>query len=466
MEELKPRILHAVFDVYLPWSMAFLHRLLRQLEDRVEQSVVTRLRENEERFPAPRVDIVDVPPLVHTEAALGVARALRERRDPQVLHAHMGYSAMRSLLIKHMLGTPMVVTFGGADLDDRTTDPAIAALYDYMFGHVDRFVTVSDDLRGRLLGLGCPREKVITVHRGVDAKAFSQVDRADRSGAPRILMAGRLVPKKGHLPALRALQQLSEQGMDFHATIVGSGPLEKDLNRVIRAFNLRGRVDLRPPVEPHELRELMAGSDIFLHPSVTTPKGDREGVPNVIYEAQATGLPVVATRHGGIPEVVEDGETGLLVPEGDPPALAEALAALDDQDRRLQFGRAGAARIRECFTLEAQAEAYIEIYRQLAQRDGVASIPDEPLPAILREARSAWWKWTEPSLSDVAAGRCLVRPLVGVARRFMPDGWRSRVKHVLGRVVPGVFTRAGRARAEEDDRFWSGLQGRRPPALP
>jgi glycosyltransferase involved in cell wall biosynthesis len=446
--------------------MAFLHRLLRELEDRVDQSVVTRLRENEQRFAGPQVDRIGVAPLVKPEAALQAARDLRGRRDPQVLHAHMGYSAMRSLLIKHMLGVPMVVTFGGADLDDRTADPALAALYDYMFQHVDRFVTVSDDLRQRLIGLGCPGDRAVTVHRGVDPQKFPSVDRAGRSGPLHILMAGRFVPKKGHLPALRALQKLSEQGIDFNATIVGSGPLEKDLQRVIRAFDLSRYVDLRPPMAPHKLRELMTASDLFLHPSVTAPNGDREGVPNVIYEAQSTGLPVVATRHGGIPEVVVEGKTGLLVPEGDPDALAEALALMQDPDRRLRLGRAGAARIRAHFTLGAQADAYLDIYRELAEQGGEPTIPAEPLPALLREARRAWWQWTEPSVGDLAAGRGVLGPLVRVARRVVPAGWRRRLKHIFAGAMPGLFASAGRAGAEEDDRFWAGLAGRRPPALP
>jgi glycosyltransferase involved in cell wall biosynthesis len=456
-----------VFDVHLPWSMAFLYRLIRALDGSVHQSVVTRLIENRERFPEPDVDTVRSPALIRPEAALRTAEDIRVRRMPDVLHAHMGYSAMRSLLLKHMLGVPMVVTFGGADLDNRTGEPAIAALYDYMFRHVEQFVAVSDDLRERLIALGCPTEKAITVYRGVDPDAFPVVDRQGRSGRVHILMVGRLVPKKGHLAAIEALRLLRERRATFSCTIVGAGPMEDDLHQAIRSAGLEDIVSIRPPGDRQYLKQCLERADMLLHPSVTTDTGDREGVPNVIYEAQGTGLPVVATRHGGIPEVVVDGETGLLVPERAPDALAEAGLSLADESVRLRMGRAGARRVRARFTMDAQARAYADIYRRLAPQCGEDTIPREPLPALLRKGRRAWWRWTEPSFSDLAEARNgVLTGLLGMARRLVPAQWRKRIKRLAADAAPGILDRAGRAHAEEDDRFWDALGGSRPPALP
>ena len=152
----------------------------------------------------------------------------------------------------------------------------------------------------------------------------------------------------------------------------------------------------------------MADSDILLHPSLTPEDGDREGIPNAVIEGQATGLPVVSTRHGGIPELVVDGETGLLVGEYETASLSDALRQLlASKERRLQLGAAGRERIVREFSLEQQAQRYLEMYRELCgrfPRDGSALErvrTAAPIPAMLREAESEIISDGTYSLSEV-----------------------------------------------------------------
>jgi len=158
----------------------------------------------------------------------------------------------------------------------------------------------------------------------------------------------------GHL--LEACRILAERGIAFECQIVGDGPLRDVLAARILRLDLGSRVSLLGAL-PHEtVLDRYREATVFALPCVTGPDGDRDGIPNVILEAMAMGLPVVSTRHSGIPEAVEDGASGLLVPPGDEEALAQALVRLiDDPPLRERLGRRGRERVRELFDVDANA---------------------------------------------------------------------------------------------------------------
>lgn len=180
------------------------------------------------------------------------------------------------------------------------------------------------------------RDKVRLVYHGIDQASF--FPEAETEGAspadsvPLVLAVGRLVPKKGHDDLLLACARLRDAGHVFRCRIIGNGEERERLLGMIRSHRLEGVVELAGSMTHEGLARLYRQARVFaLSPRIES-NGDRDGIPNVIVEAMASGLPVVSTRISGIPEIVRDRETGLLVPSGDPVALAEAIAELLTDD--------------------------------------------------------------------------------------------------------------------------------------
>lgn len=171
-------------------------------------------------------------------------------------------------------------------------------------------------------------------YHGVDPEMYAFREKAVVNGCPNILSVGRLVPKKGFPALIEALYLLRQKGYNFRCVIVGNGPLKESLQKQIADLQLGDRVQLAPEMSQKELVEYYREADVFALACEVQEDGDRDGIPNVIVEAMALGVPVVSTRISGIPECVEDGVTGILVPQKNPAALAEALASLFDQPAR------------------------------------------------------------------------------------------------------------------------------------
>jgi glycosyltransferase involved in cell wall biosynthesis len=182
----------------------------------------------------------------------------------------------------------------------------------------------------------------------------------------RFVQACRLIEKKGLPGALRAFAIFQKQYPQATFTIAGEGPMLGELQELAHELKIDNRVSFAGFVSQEQLREIFYASHIFLHPSETGPDGNQEGVPNSMLEAMATGLPVFATRHGGIPEAIEHGVSGMLVPEHDVEALAQTLLdAGQDRQRLAELARNGAQSVRQKFDLRAQARRLEDIYLNL-----------------------------------------------------------------------------------------------------
>ena len=236
---------------------------------------------------------------------------------------------------------------------------------------VDRFVTVSDDLNRWLVGtVRIPARKVRTIHNGVDTRRFSD---QDRDAARRALgiddsarvvgTVGRLDPVKDQATLIRAFASLVAARPEAVLVIVGDGPSRRALDLLAADLGLEGRI--RMLGTRADVAHLLGGFDVFALPSIA------EGISNTVLEAMATGLPVVATRVGGNPELVDDGVNGRLVPPGNPAALAEALDAyLADSLVRALHGKASRQRAVTQFDLPTMVEAYRSLYVSLAGTAG------------------------------------------------------------------------------------------------
>jgi glycosyltransferase involved in cell wall biosynthesis len=200
-------------------------------------------------------------------------------------------------------------------------------------------------------------KKLHCIYHGLYIDQYQPVERKRPSTAPLLLAVGQLKEKKGFVHMLRACRLLKEQGYDFQCHIVGEGPNRQVLTRQIQQLDLNETVQLCGALPHQAVIDKYREADIFVLPCITGQDGDRDGIPNVILEAMAMELPVVSTRHSGIPEVVLDGVNGLLVPPADNVTLAKALAKLlDDGNGRRQLGQRGRQTVIESFSVEKNVE--------------------------------------------------------------------------------------------------------------
>ena len=224
----------------------------------------------------------------------------------------------------------------------------------------------SESLAARLIALGADRGKIRLHRTGIPLAEIPFIQRAaPEDGAWRCVQASRLIPKKGLPTALQAFAEFAKVFAKATFTIAGEGPQLGELQSLAATLGMADRVRFVGFLAQEKLRALYADSHLFLHPSELGENGDQEGVPNAMLEAMASGLPVVATNHGGIPEAVENGISGLLTPERDHAALAQSLLTLArDSARYAQMSAAAAARVRAEFDLDAQTRVLEGIYRE------------------------------------------------------------------------------------------------------
>ncbi|MBA2665307.1 MAG: glycosyltransferase [Bradymonadaceae bacterium] len=283
----------------------------------------------------------------------GILAGERGRYD--IVLAHFGNLGREAQMLRDMgaLDARLVTVFHGYDMSvfPREKGPRV---YDRLFGHGELFLPISEHWRALLVEMGAP-ERRLGVHRmGIDCKRFAFAERApDADGIVRIVTIGRLVEKKGVEYAIRAIAQLVEHHQNIEYVVVGDGPLNDGLQALIDELDVGKFVRLVGWMGQGEIVALLASQHLLLAPSVTAANGDKEGIPVVLMEAMAMGLPVVSTLHSGIAELVEDGMSGYLVAERDVDALAERLEALVcDPARWPAMGRAGRAMVEREFDVE------------------------------------------------------------------------------------------------------------------
>jgi len=311
--------------------------------------------------------------------AVYLARLLRveQRRGGRAighLHAHFAHDPTLIAVLAQMLtGLPYSFTAHARDLYQippaalndrirraRTVVTCCAANIDYLQQ------TVRPALQAR----------VRLIHHGVDLRRFHPAPPAARPAElPLLLSVGRLVEKKGFPDLLAACAQLKQAGYRFRCAIYGDGPLQDELAATIARLDLADTVELAGVCPQHELVPVFQRADLFVLAPFITEDGDRDGVPNVLVEAMACGLPVVSTAVSGVPELVHHEANGLLVPPHDAPALAAALAALlDDPLRRARLGQAARRTVVEHFDLRAGAGQLAALFdRRPPAAPGVAA---------------------------------------------------------------------------------------------
>jgi len=288
--------------------------------------------------------------------------ALLRRERPHILHASSSKAGVLGRLAAWLAGVPIrIFTVHGWAFS--ASHGPVSGLYRWADRVVKALTTVTicvaeSELTSGLSAGTCDERTTVVIHNGVDPRAALPRERRE-DGPPRIVSVGRLQGPKDPLTLIRALEALRGP---FTAVIVGDGPDRPAVKAELDRLGLGDAVELAG--ERHDVPELLAAADIFVLSSRS------EGLPLSILEAMSAGRPVVATRVGGVPELVVDGETGLLVPAGDPSSLAAAIERLlEDPALRERLGAAGRARIAERFDLDRCRREHLELYRrELAKR--------------------------------------------------------------------------------------------------
>ena len=220
-------------------------------------------------------------------------------------------------------------------------------------------LTCTEQGRAQLARLADGRTPVHLAYHGVEVKGRARSSRRDET--PRILAVGRLVEKKGHETLLLAVSLLRDRGLEFSLRLAGEGPEWSRLQRLVHELRLGDRVVFLGPLSESEVRAEYEQADIFALPCRKLANGDQDGLPNVILEAMAHGLPVVSTRLDGITEAIVDGDSGLLAGQDDPAAFAGHLGRLiEDAELRERIGEAGRARVAVSFERSANLPRVVE----------------------------------------------------------------------------------------------------------
>lgn len=294
----------------------------------------------------------------------------RLRRQPpfDVIHCHFGIVGRIAAYLREIgaLRGKLATTFHGVDMSaclDRDPD-----LYKHLFARGELFLPVSTHWRDKLMAHGCDPAR-IDIHRmGIDPARFPLTKREGSFHHTRILTIGRLVEKKGIEYGLRAVAKLLKEGIPVRYDIIGDGPLRPQLEKLANELGIADSVGFHGSMVQRDVIHAMQQRDILLAPSVTDATGDQEGIPVTIMEAMATGMPVVSSWHSGIPELVENNTSGLLLAEKDVGGIAAAVASLiAAPQRRSDMGTAASAKIVADYNIQKLNRALEAHYRSIAQ---------------------------------------------------------------------------------------------------
>jgi len=284
-----------------------------------------------------------------------------------IIHSQFGTLGLSAVSLNELLPTKckLVTSIRGYDVTVfLKKNPRI---YNELFREGDLFLPVCEFLRERLIQEGCEEKKIVVHYSGIDCSKFEYVQRQRVFGEPiKVLTIARLIEKKGVAFAIEAVSRLLSKGERIEYTVVGDGMLRQGLQQLIEDMGIERHVKLVGSKTHEEIKMFLEQSHVLIAPSLTSESGDQEGIPNAIKEAMASGLPVVSTFHSGIPELVSDGVSGLLVPERDAASLADALAYLIRHPEICkEMGQAGRRKVEQKFDTNVLSKKLEELYLEL-----------------------------------------------------------------------------------------------------
>lgn len=293
---------------------------------------------------------------------------LLQQREVRLIHAHFGPWGIDMLPVARRLGVPLVVSFHGVDASAMLRDRKyVRGLKDlFVYAHV---ISASENLSKTLLSVGASPEKLDIHYIGIPVERFPYVERRPvrekvAAGLPiRFLQVSNFVEKKGHKYTVEAFGRLLDRYPGAELVFAGDGPTRPEIEAMCRTPRLRDKVTFLGRVLTDRVVELMREADVFLHHSVTGSDGDKEATTTVVAEAMSTGLIVMGSYHGGIPEMIGDGVNGFLVEERDVETYTEKMLLALQQGG--EMGRRASETVRVGFNLSKQNDKLMDIYEKL-----------------------------------------------------------------------------------------------------
>lgn len=367
---------HQLFKVSEPFITNQAERL-----DKFQAIYIGRERFGESPQNAQSFALQDLPlwngfPLKHYQVISRTGKpyiGFLKKNEVKLIHAHFGVEGLYACSIKERLNIPLITTFHGFDATLSVKSllmsgsPAwinYATFRKRLSQEGDAFLCVSDYIKQRAILLGFPEEKVCTHYIGIETESVEE--RVLPDSDPILLHVGRLVEKKGTEYLIDAFAILAKEDSYIKLNIIGDGPLRDKLEAKVALYGLQKRISFLGSLPNKVVHEYMRKSIALIVPSITATSGDTEGLPIVILEAAAMGVPVIGTLHSGIPEAVINEKTGFLVPERDAQTLAERIIFLvKNKSFAEKLGKRSRQMVEEKFNIRKQTEKLESIYKEM-----------------------------------------------------------------------------------------------------
>jgi len=372
-------------STWLGLSETFIYYQIRELRS-VRNIILTRRRENLDKF---GVEDIYCPADLRRGTAPWMANRIGQLmgREPffeqrmrkagaALLHARFGYDGVRALRLKRRVGVPLITSFYGSDATARDILSQFRKGYEELFQQGECFLAEGSHMADTLESLGCPAQKIRIIHVGIPIADHPFTPRPPVETRPILLFCARFTEKKGLPVLLDALRILKERGLETELRIIGYGPQgDREHEDIIERHGLRGNVRLLGPRPVGYFIDQLRQAHVFVQPSVTASDGDQEGgAPTTLIQAQAVGCPVVSTHHCDIPEVVLDGETGLLAPEHDSEKLARHIETIiTDPALQQRMGSAGRNHVEAEYDVCAETRKLERIYHEVIETGAVST---------------------------------------------------------------------------------------------
>jgi len=293
-----------------------------------------------------------------------------------IVHCQFGVDGINALRIKDMpvfKKAKLITSFRGFDISQVIKEKG-ENYYKELFQRGDFFLANCEYFKKRLIRLGCDQSRIEVLRSGLNYDGYTFTERAPGpNGEVKLVTVGRFVEKKGIEYGIRAVAQVAQKNKNISYSIIGYGPLEDDCKKLINELGANEYIHILGKKKENEIIEILEQSHLFLAPSVTAENGDQDGPVNTIKEAVCLGLPVIATDHGGIPELVQDGVSGFLVPERNDVAIADRINYyIDHPEIWTSMALAGRQTVEQDYDLNKLNDRLAEIYENLI-KEGMQS---------------------------------------------------------------------------------------------
>lgn len=278
------------------------------------------------------------------------AKSLRGNRI-DVVFAEFGTTGASIVTTCKKNNVPLITIFHGFDASNFAIIENFKKKYKNLFDYAKRIIAVSNPIKNTLVTLGCDPTKIVVTPCAPNDN-FLTIEPTFKESKSFVAI-GRFVNKKAPYYTILAIKKVAEKYPDVKLYFAGEGELLETCKNIVRYFKLENNVKLLGPIKPEEYISLLSKVTGFIQHSVTASDGDTEGTPVAVLEASAAGIPVIATRHAGIPDVIVDGETGLLVDEHDVDSMAnKIIETIENPEKAHKIGAAGKQRVKEHFIME------------------------------------------------------------------------------------------------------------------